>query len=290
MRPHPTHRDIEEEAPSAARLWPGGFGRPARTLWIRVLFVTCTLTAGCSFSTYGLPGGEIDPGTTTDASTSPLTGSTSADPSTSHASTSSASTGAAPTCGDGKLDDPEECDDNNPKDDDGCSSTCTREYRRVFATSQVFTGNLGGIASADAKCQEAAQMLDPPGIFRAWISTAADSPAATFVHSKVPYVDLDGVELAADWTDLTDGMLAEGIYKTETGALPPESTCSPTYRVAWTNTNTMGQRLGLETDCSGWTSTSAQGSSGRLGYSTPTWTDAAALDCTCSASLYCVEQ
>ena len=263
---------------------------------VLTLFIAWSLTAGCSFSTYGLPGGEDQPSTSTDSGSSTLAGSTTTDPSTGQTSTSgtsidtSASTDAMPACGDGILAAPEECDDGNVNDGDGCSSACTREYRRVFATSQVFTGDLGGIIGADAKCQEAAKMLDPPGLFRAWISSGADSPAASFVRSEVPYVDLDGVQIAADWNDLTDGMLDEGIYKTETGNLPPESTCAPTYRVAWTNTSAEGQSLASELDCEGWSSTSTQGSSGRLGYPTLLWTDAAVLSCTCLASLYCVEQ
>ena len=282
-----------------------GNSEPARLGWlapapiqrpVQALLITCTLTAGCSFSTYGLPGGEGEASTSSDPSMSTLSNTTTPDPSTDETSTSpsttdaSASTDAMPTCGDGVLSPPEECDDDNVADGDGCSSVCTLEYRRVFATSQVFTGDLGGIAGADAKCQEAANVLDRPGLFRAWISSGTDSPATNFVRSKVPYVDLDGQQIAADWNDLTDGMLADGIYKTETGDVPPESTCSPTYRVAWTNTSTEGQSLGSELDCAGWMTTSAQGGSGRLGYATPTWTNAEGLSCTCLASLYCVEQ
>lgn len=261
-----------------------------------VLTLLIALTAGCSFSTYGLPGGEAQPSTSTDSSSSTLAGSTTPDSSTGQPSTSSTSTGtsaatdATPTCGDGMLAAPEECDDGNGDDGDGCSSACTREYRRVFATSQVFTGDLGGIMGADAKCQEAAKVLDPPGLFRAWISSGANSPAASFVRSEVPYVDLDGIQIAADWDDLTDGMLAEGIYKTETGSLPPESACLPTFRVVWTNTDVFGEEPNLGTDCGSWNDLLQMGKTGRLGNPASTWTDSSTLDCSCLASLYCVEQ
>ena len=273
------------------RLAPPPIQRP-----VQALLITCTLTAGCSFSTYGLPGGEAEASTNTDPSTSTPPGTTTPDPSTGQTSTSpsttdaSASTDAMPTCGDGVLSPPEECDDDNEADGDGCSGVCTLEYRRVFATSQVFTGDLGGIAGADAKCQEAANVLDRPGLFRAWISSGTDSPATNFVRSKVPYVDLDGKQIAADWSDLTDGMLADGIYKTETGASPTESACLPTFRVAWTNTDILGNEPNLGTDCGGWKDLAQVGKTGRLGYPASTWTDSATLDCTCLASLYCVEQ
>ena len=85
-------------------------------------------------------------------------------------------------------------------------------------------------------------------------------------------------------------MLANGIFKTETGALPPESTCLPTFRVAWTNTDILGEEPNLGTDCGGWEDPLQVGKTGRLGYPASTWTDSATLDCTCLASLYCVEQ
>lgn len=253
--------------------------------------LTGLLVAGCSFSTYGLPGGENDPLTTTEASTSAPSSSSAPDPSTGPGPTSSTSTGSAPSCGDGEVDTPEECDDNNLKDDDGCSSTCIREYRRVFATSQVFTGDLGGLAGADAKCQEAAASLDPPGLFRAWISTDAESPATRFVRSEVPYVDLDLMPIATDWDDLTDGMIEGGIYKTETGVLPPESICQPGFRVAWTSTDPFGSKPIPGTDCTGWTATNDKGAIGQLSFKSQDWTEALAnLNCTCLASLYCFEQ
>lgn len=252
----------------------------------------CAVLPACSVSTYGLPGGEIASSTTTltsDSTGEATTGGTSPG-TTGFTQTNSSSTGAGPTCGDGERDGPEECDDGNEMSDDGCSSTCTLEYRRVFATSQVFTGDLGGVAGADEKCQIAASKLPRPGIFRAWISSGADSPASNFVHSQVPYKDLDGAEIAANWDDLIDGQLKNGISKTETGVFPPESECLPAFRVVWTHTDAAGQNPNLGADCGGWLDSGGMGKVGRLGYTNGGWTDDATLACTCLGSLYCVEQ
>jgi cysteine-rich repeat protein len=181
----------------------------------------CLLLAGC-FS----PGADIPSATTGTSSTSATsTGETSTSTLSATMTTSasepatSSSTGApsdtegqqttvdstsadSSKCGDGMLDPEEECDDGATADEDGCSAVCTKELRRVFVTSAVFTGDLGGRAGADAKCQAAAESASAPGTFRAWLSTNNGSPADDFVKSAVPYVRLDDVQVAADWQDL----------------------------------------------------------------------------------------
>ena len=46
-------------------------------------------------------------------------------PAGTHCSTDGESCLLPPACGDGMLTSPEECDDGNPNDGDGCDSTCT---------------------------------------------------------------------------------------------------------------------------------------------------------------------
>ena len=155
----------------------------------------CLLLAGC-FS----PGADIPSGTsgttstsstgagetststlsgtmTTSASELATSSSSGAPPDTEGQQTTVESTSADPsTCGDGKLDPEEECDDGATADGDGCSAVCTKELRRVFVTSAVFTGALGGRVGADAKCQAAAESASASGTFRAWLSTNNGSP------------------------------------------------------------------------------------------------------------------
>lgn len=54
-------------------------------------------------------------------------------------------TSSEPVCGDGSLDDGEECDDGNRNDNDGCSSTCQVEFcgDGVIQTSEVCDGQVG---------------------------------------------------------------------------------------------------------------------------------------------------
>ena len=89
----------------------------------------------------------------------------------------------------------------------------------VFITSEVFRGNLGGIAGADAHCQRLAENAGLHGTYRAWLSDSQSSPAAdpSFFKSPNGYVRVDGVKVAATWDDLTDGALLAAIEVDENG-------------------------------------------------------------------------
>ena len=118
-------------------------------------------------------------------------------------------------------------DDSAPGDDDDSvpASQCESGPnpplgKLVFLSSGQPDGNLGGVAGADAYCQSLAQGAGLPGTFMAWLSgsTYASSPAGRFVRSNdLPYVRIDGVVVAQDWTDLTDGSIACPIDRDETG-------------------------------------------------------------------------
>ncbi len=58
---------------------------------------------------------------------------------------------------------------------------------------------------------------------------SATSPSARFTHGTLPYVDGDGLTIANDWLDLTDGSLRSGIEVDELGGLRANS--------VWTATN-----------------------------------------------------
>ena len=199
-----------------------------------------------------------------------------------------------PTCGDGFLNDNvEECDDGNQADGDGCAATCTKERRVVFVSSQLYTGNLGGLPGADAKCQQLAVQAGLTGTFRAWLSDGQNSPSSRFVKSSVPYVLPDGKQIAKSWTDLTDGILLAPINLTEKKTAPPPdaATCN-TKPTVWTNTREDGTAWNGNI-CGNFTNTFGDG---RLGTSTAinfTWTrhcTGAAGTCAWKAPIYCFEQ
>jgi hypothetical protein len=65
--------------------------------------------------------------------------------------------------------------------------------KRVFVTSTVYTGNLGGSAGADDKCQERADAAGLGGTFKAWLSATGTGNSAfdRLSHASVPYVRVD---------------------------------------------------------------------------------------------------
>jgi cysteine-rich repeat protein len=199
-------------------------------------------------------------------------------------------------CGDGVSGPAEECDDGNLQQGDGCSPTCTKEFRRVFVTSEIFTGALGGIMGAHNKCQTAANAAGLPGKFLAWLSTAESSPAQEFVKSAVPYIRVDGVVVAKDWDDLTDGSLTAPISLSETGLEPNAGMHGCALQdvpIVWTNTNEQGVGQRVYGDCGGWTGSDGdKGTSwGRPDRTDVHWTaGCGGGNCSFQASLYCFEQ
>jgi len=223
-------------------------------------------------------------------------------------------------CGDGVIDAGEDCD-FEPGGLGGetcltqgqllggflhCGADCQFDYsgcngfKRVFLTSTVSDANLGGVAGADAICQARANFAGLPGTFKAWISagdlTAFTDPATTFTQSTTPYVRVDGVVVAADWADLTDGTLDAPINIDELGVAHIDD--SP---AAWTATNTDGTavvydagRLGiLIPDCSDWTDSNGNAGIGVAVNTDSYWTRHEPVgDAVCSVNqrLYCFEQ
>jgi len=90
-------------------------------------------------------------------------------------------------------------------------------FKRVFVTSTIYDGNLGGLAGADAKCAARAAAAGLSGTYKAWLSSSTTSAASRLTHATVPYKRTDGVTIANNWTDLTDGAIAEPISRDEFG-------------------------------------------------------------------------
>lgn len=165
-------------------------------------------------------------------------------------------------CGDGLFqpEEGEECDqgnDNGTGELDGqglkCSEMCRLLAHRGFITSEAFTGDLGGLDGADAKCRDAAAAagLAAPEKFRAALSTGAVSLAQRFADKlgdPTPYVLVGGQKFADSFADLiTQGPGDHGISITEQGT-------SLTYAYVATNTNPDGSSHSFTEDCAGWTS------------------------------------
>jgi cysteine-rich repeat protein len=199
-------------------------------------------------------------------------------------------------CGDGHVHmGVEECDDGNMMSNDGCSSVCNHEIRRVFVTSSLHNGNLGGLAGADAICNMRAQEANLPGTYMAWISTDQrnGTPATRFTQSTEPYVRLDNVTVAANWADLVDGTLDNPINVTELGGAPPlgNHQCAQGQDpIAWTGTNADGTFT--PGNCFNWNSTQPQaGIWGQIDATSDFWSKwCQGGMCSWTASLYCFQQ
>lgn len=128
--------------------------------------------------------------------------------------------------------------------------------KRVFLTSQVFSGNLGGIAGADAKCQAAAKAAGLGGRWRAWVSSDTSSPASdpNFTKHDGPYVRLDGVPIASNWADLVDTTILAPIAQDEYGNYPRAVTEAYALEpYAFTGTDRHGNAT-IRMNCNNWTS------------------------------------
>jgi len=194
-----------------------------------------------------------------------------------------------PHCGD-KIHQPdhEECDALDPELEDGSKCVgCTWNAHLIFASSERFTGDLGGLDGADEKCQALAQaaQLPFPSTFRAWLSDDGKSPQSRFApHLEGPFILPNGTEIAASWSDLVSGMeLKSNIFVDEL-----KMPISKPYR-AWTNTSATGDSL-AGPDCNAWTQGDQMvtGSYGRTTAADSTWTSSSVDLCFEKYHLYCV--
>jgi hypothetical protein len=164
----------------------------------------------------------------------------------------------------------------------------TASSKCIFVTSTTYSGNLGGLGGADAKCAARATAVGLSGTFQAWLSSAATTEASRITTmSTMAYTRLDGTEVAANYAALIGAAttpLTASISITENG------TASAT--AVWTDTSADGTSAGAN-DCSTW-SDSTNGSSGATGVATgtnATWTaNSAGITCDMVAALYCIEQ
>jgi hypothetical protein len=104
---------------------------------------------------------------------------------------------------------------------------CGTTTKCVFLTSKVSTANLGGLAGADATCNDLAENAGLPGTYVAWLSDD-DTDAISRITSNGPYATRTGRIVANDLADLTDLTLASPISQDEYGNEVP-------LREVWTD-------------------------------------------------------
>jgi hypothetical protein len=161
----------------------------------------------------------------------------------------------------------------------------TANERRVFVSSEMYDGNMGGVVGADDACQTLADAASLGGTWKAWVGDGTASPETTFVQSELPYVLVGGGTVANDWADLTDATLQAAIDHDETGtAIDPGSNTH-----VWTGASTTGGPLPYH--CEGWTSTVPDFTPrGLLTATDSTWVMAGPDPCATPNHIYCFEQ
>jgi hypothetical protein len=181
-----------------------------------------------------------------------------------------------------------------------------KEGKTVFVTSQIFDGDLGGLAGADEKCNQAAAAAGLKGTFKAWLSDSETGPADRFVHAQVPYVRTDGVPIADNWDDLvacTSGP-GENACLDAPFTVDENGTDLKDFLVqTWSNTGTDGKPgnplTGSLVNCANWTTNDPEvamwGTTGQAKFSAhqldADWTGTSGVgDCRYPYRLYCFEQ
>lgn len=169
----------------------------------------------------------------------------------------------------------------------GASNTCV-PGRLVFVTSTSHTGDLGGLAGADAICQARAQAAGRSGTFRAWLSDGTLSASQRIQHFAGVYYRLappGTLRVASNWNDLVNGLDGAAIATDEFGV----SAGSGTF--AWTGTHYYGATDTSNTRCSDWTTASSL-QSGTIGWTSAgssDWSESGSTSCNSERRLYCVE-
>lgn len=240
---------------------------------------------------------EVSSGETGTSESSSSSGGSSSSGETSEtggSSTGSSTTGEpGPVCGDGVVEDrgplPEECDDGNTVDDDGCSSTCAVDVL-VFVTSTDYQGgDLDGLYLADAQCKNRADDAGVPGAtrFRAWLSDSTTDARDRFKMGRGRMVMVNGVVFAASWEALLAGEVLAPLEVTEK---------SETYDGGvWTGTLPDGTR-GVGADhCADWTESSPlhEGFWGESAAVSASWTYTDIINpisCGDSYAIYCFQE
>lgn len=168
------------------------------------------------------------------------------------------------------------------------------EFRGVFITSTNYRGDLGGLDGADAKCTERARAGNLGGKWVAWLSDWWDLDGGSTPWTRIQdwydhetFKRLDGITIANNWGDLTDGSIQAPILVTEL-----RDTLDSKYAWdVWTGTGIDGRWSRKGDDCYRWSkrTDSYTGSIGTARSVDGKWTDDDIDGCFTWAKLYCFE-
>lgn len=155
--------------------------------------------------------------------------------------------------------------------------------KRVFRTSTIGGAVFGGLAGADAQCQQLADAAALGGTFIAMLSDSTTNMRDRIGPAPGGFVRIDDVQVATGRLDLFDGSLLAAIQVDETGATPGNAE-------VWTGSTPNGQH-DTSGACSDWTSTSGITPVGGVNQVDSDWISVYLQFCDrTNVALYCVEQ
>ena len=173
-----------------------------------------------------------------------------------------------------------------PQGEQGPAGTgVSNSPKTAFVTSEDFNGDLGGIAGADAKCQNAADSAGLGGAWKAWV--AIDDltvPAARSAFSAFGHETIEGRPLGGTNYDLFPLEILSRLDVDENGQAVVGN---PTV---WTGIDSRGRPAH---SCVDWTSNSNldDGTAGLTTGTSTNWTEAfGTIGCSDVRHLYCFEQ
>jgi len=154
---------------------------------------------------------------------------------------------------------------------------------RVFVSSAAYSGNLGGLAGADMKCQILADAAGLHGTWKAWLSSSSANAFTRLTHSTLSYRRIDDAVVANN---------DAGFFSTShLGAIDHDEHGSLVSNVeVWTGSGGSGVGSG---GCADWTSSDPGGSFPAVGLSNRSdsgWSNVYLQFCDRVAHLYCIEQ
>ena len=201
-------------------------------------------------------------------------------------STDSSSTGTSAVCGNGIVEEGEDCDDETSF----CNTACIKS-RIVFVTSDppLQAGAIDGLIGADYECRHRAALMNFPNAerYRAWISSSTVDARDRVEHHTGRYVLVNGLIVAENWETFASAEHQNPIDVTEQS--------QTLVAAVWTGTQPDGTRVPAQGHCQDWTSSSALEMAyvGDSTFSDASWTLDQLINpigCVSASALYCIEQ
>ncbi len=168
------------------------------------------------------------------------------------------------------------------------TATATPQFNRVFVTSTLQNGNLGGLAGADAICAARATAASLPGTYVAWLSTSTVN-ALDRLGSAKGFVRVDGKPFANAPADIVANKIFNPLRIAEDGS-DVSSSVVPGSSTLTVYTGTLGDgTVATGATCSDFTDTAGSARRGEVSGGPVTWTARQNSNCTTTRRLYCFE-